>query len=211
MNNNNKKLLIITTIICLLPLILSCILYEKLPTEIAVHFNSAGEANGFLPKAAAAFGIPIGLGLINIFSHFTINNDPKKANVSKMLVALSKWAVPVLTVIIVPVTLFMAMGVKIPIQIIVPALVGVLFIILGNYLPKTRQSYTVGIKIPWTLDNEENWKKTHHLAGYLWILGGILMIVWACVGVNGIWATLIVALILAGIPFLYSYILYKRG
>lgn len=209
MNNNNKKLLILTTIICLLPLILSFVLYDKLPAEIAVHFDSAGEANSFLPKVYAAFGIPIALAIINIFSHFAINHDPKKANVSKMLVGLSKWALPVLTVIMVPVTLFMAMGVKIPIQIIVPALVGIFFIILGNYLPKTKQSYTVGIKIPWTLNNEENWKKTHHLAGYLWILGGILMIVGACAGVNGMLVTLIVTLVLAGIPFLYSYYLYK--
>ena len=52
-----------------------------------------------------------------------------------------------------------------------------MFTIIGNYLPKARQNYTIGIKIPWTLANEENWNRTHRLAGYLWMACGILMII----------------------------------
>ena len=53
--------------------------------------------------------------------------------------------------------------------------IGVLFMIIGNYLPKCKQNYTMGIKLPWTLDDEENWNRTHRFAGFLWVAGGVVI------------------------------------
>ncbi|MCQ2355795.1 MAG: SdpI family protein, partial [Methanocorpusculum sp.] len=83
---------------------------------------------------------------------------------------------------------------------------------IGNYLPKSKQSYTVGIRLPWTLNSEENWNRTHHLAGYLWILGGVLLLL--CAFLPAVWSlpVLVILLILVvGIPFAYSYSLYRKG
>jgi immunity protein, SdpI family len=206
-----NKLLFITTITCLLPLILSLVLYEKLPEEVAIHFNGEGVADNYVPKAVAAFGIPFLMAAINIFTHFTINNDPKKMNASSALIYIGKWSVPILSVIIMPITLFIALGYKIPIIVISQSIVGVIIIACGNYMPKCKQNYTIGIKLPWTLNSEENWNKTHHMTGYLWILGGISIIISSCIRMTSISITLVVILILTIIPFLYSFWLYKKG
>jgi len=205
------RLLWITTIVCFLPIILSLVLYDKLPEEIAIHFNEAGVADNYAPKAIAAFGLPFLMAAINMFTHFTINNDPKKMNAASALMYMAKWSVPVLSVILMPVTLFIALGYEIPVEIIVPAIVGVVIVAFGNYLPKCKQNYTVGIKLPWTLNSEDNWNKTHHMAGYLWILGGIIMIIGSCLRIRSVQFTLIIILIITIIPFGYSYWLYKKG
>ena len=206
-----NKLLSITTIVCLLPLILSFVLYKKLPEEVAIHFNGAGVADNYVPKAVAAFGLPFLMAAINSFTHFTIDNDPKKMNASSALKYMGKWTAPILSIILMPVTLFIALGYKIPIVIISQAIVGVVIVACGNYMPKCKQNYTVGIKLPWTLSSEENWNKTHHMAGYLWILGGISIIIVSCIRMPSIPLTLVVISIITIIPFLYSFWLYKKG
>ena len=81
-----------------------------------------------------------------------------------------------------------------------------MFIIIGNYLPKARQNYTIGIKIPWTLANEENWNRTHRLAGYLWMICGILMILISLTRfVPAEWL-----LIMVLVPCIYSFWLHAE-
>jgi uncharacterized membrane protein len=206
-----NKLLLITTIVCLLPLILSVVLYDKLPEEVAVHFNSAGVADNYMPKEVAAFGLPFLMAVINFFTHFVMNTDPKKMNASSALIYMGKWAVPVLSVILIPVTLFIALGYKIPVVVISQGIVGVIFVAFGNYLPKCKQNYTVGIKLPWTLNSEENWNKTHHMAGYIWMLGGISIIISSCIDLSSIPLILIIVLFMTIVPIIYSYWLYKKG
>jgi uncharacterized membrane protein len=90
--------------------------------------------------------------------------------------------------------------------------VGALFLILGNWLPKTRQNYAVGIKVPWTLDNELNWEKTHRLAGYLWMIGGIIMIIMGITTKAPEIVVIVSIFIVVVIPILYSYYLHaKKG
>lgn len=205
------KLLWITTIICFLPLILSVVLYDKLPAEVAIHFNYAGVADNYVPKAVAAFGMPVLMAMINIFTHVKINNDPKKMNSPSALKYLAKWSVPIVSVILQPVTLFIALGYKIPVSIITLGIVGVIIVASGNYLPKCKQNYTVGIKLPWTLNSEVNWNKTHYMAGHLWVLGGICMIIGSCMQVQSIQLTLIIVLVIIIVPCCYSYWLYRKG
>ena len=87
---------------------------------------------------------------------------------------------------------------------------GVLFVLIGNYLPKTKQSYTLGIRLPWTLASEENWNRTHRLGGVLWVLGGLYFIVMSFFPWN-LAAFLIPILLMALVPTVYSYLLYRRG
>ena len=201
-----------TSIVCLLPIIPGLLLWDQLPDQLIIHWDAAGEPNGYVPKAIGVFGLPLLMCGINLLLQFGLRTDPKIENASKTLVLLAKWIIPVLTLILMPITLFASMGVPIPIQVIVPVFLGVLLIAIGNYLPKSKQSYTVGIRLPWTLHSEENWNRTHHLAGYLWILGGVLLLF--CAFLPAVWflPLLVILLILvAGIPFIYSYGLYRKG
>jgi len=91
-----------------------------------------------------------------------------------------------------------------------PALFGTMFLVMGNLLPKIRQNRTLGIKISWTLNNEENWNKTHRFAGKVWVLGGALALV--CIFLPGkimIWVTMILTLLNILLPVAYSYRIYK--
>ena len=133
-----------------------------------------------------------------------------------MLVKFCRWLCAIISIVIVPVILFKALGADIPIQSIAPVLVGIVFIIIGNYSPKTKLNPVVGVRIKWTLESEENWRRTHRFAGYLWMIGGFVLIVTAFLMYYGfayIWTAVFFGVIIAMIaaPFLYSYYLHKKG
>ena len=92
----------------------------------------------------------------------------------------------------------------------VPMLIGILFIIIGNYLPKCRQNFTMGVRLPWTLASEENWNRTHRLAGKLWIIGGLLMTLYTMIEMHMIFFIAVV-FVMTLIPAIYSYTLYRKG
>lgn len=207
---------IITSVVCLLPILFSIAVYNDLPEQIAVRWDGAGTPNNFLPKAFAAFGLPIFFLAVNIFSKIFLYNDPKRSsNLPKTMLAMSVWTPPILSLVLVPLTLVIAMGTNIPITTIAPVLVGIIFILCGNYLPKTRQNYTVGIKLPWTLHNADNWNKTHRIAGYLWIISGVFLIAAGFIAgdatLSGTPLVLYIIAALLIIPILYSYCLYRKA
>lgn len=206
----NKKYLqaILSTLVCLVPIILALALYDKLPARLPTHFDMNGNPDSYSTKAVACFAFPAGLALINLFTHFILNADPKKRNANIVVRAVGLWALPVSSLIFVPITLFKGLGYDLPITMICSALVGLLFLIMGNYMPKSRQNYTVGIRLPWTLDNEENWNKTHRFGGFVWVLGGLAVIVNTFIG--SFYITLGVIVLLTVLPVIYSYLLYRK-
>lgn len=208
MKKKTNSTLIITTLVCFLPVILGLALYDKLPSQIAIHFDINGSPDNYMPKAIAVFALPIFMAVINLFTHFMLDHDPRKENASTAMKMIGKWALPLISIIVMPVTLFMAMGAEIPITMLVTGLVGVLLVICGNYLPKSRRNYTVGIKLPWTLDSDENWNKTHRFAGPVWVVGGFLFIATAFVHALYVEIGIIVAIV--ALPTIYSYLIYRK-
>lgn len=202
--------LIITTIICLIPMVIAALIYDRLPDPMVTHWASDGTPNGYSSRAFACFGLPGIMVGVNLLVNIFLDNDPKRKNMGRMMVLLGKWCVPVINLIACTTTLAIGMGYEISIEKIMPAFIGLLFLAVGNYLPKCKQNYTAGIKLPWTLNSEENWNKTHHLAGYLFILCGVLMIVTMFIP-KPEWIILPVILITAFAPMIYSFLLYKRG
>lgn len=95
------------------------------------------------------------------------------------------------------------------IEMIVSVIVGSIFIIMGNYMSKNRQNYTVGIKLPWTLNSQENWNRTHRMASKLWIVSGFVVLI--NIFMNSIAVVLVVICASALLPMIYSFVLYKRG
>ena len=130
--------------------------------------------------------------------------------------ALLFWTVPVISLMCSCATYLIALGINFSIEIFVSALIGVFFIVLGNYMPKLQQNYTVGIKLPWTLNSTENWNRTHRLGGKLYIVMGIAMILMtftdSLFGSDAaMWIILTVIMIGTIVPTAYSFILYKKG
>ena len=211
-----KATIIITSLITLLPILLGLIIWNKLPDQIATHWGADGQADGYSGKAFAVFGMPCILAVLQLFVSFITLNDPKRRNIHKKPLTLVLWVIPVMSLITNGITYGVALGMEINVGIIVSILIGILFIILGNYMPKLQQNYTVGIRVPWTLNSTENWNRTHRLGGKMFILGGFLLIIsgflGSVMGDYGIFVALIVIVVIcAGVPAAYSFWLFKRG
>lgn len=205
----NKKSIIITTIVCLIPILMGLVLYNQLPDQIVTHFDVNGEPNGYSSKAFAVFGLPVFLSAINTILHIALENDPKKQNASKIIVTIAKWTCPVLSIIINPLMYLIALGKDMPLVMIIMLLCSILIIAMGNYMPKCKPNYTVGIKLPWTLEDEDNWNKTHRLAGFLWFAGGVIMLISSFLEWQEVF--LAVILVIAIVPMVYSFIYYKKA
>ncbi len=203
------KELMITTIVCLLPMAIGAYFYDQLPAQVPVHWDSAGP-NGWASRAFACFGLPGILTGLNLLVQITMENDPKKKNYAPVLKVFFKWLIPVLGFVTMIITIAAGLGKEVAVGMIMPVLLGILLIVCGNYLPKCKQNYTMGIKCPWTLHSEENWNKTHHLAGYLYILEGLWILMVSVTGLPSI-LILISLLVMAAVPFGYSFFLYKKG
>lgn len=210
---HSHVLMILSSVVCLLPIILSLAVYNELPEKIAIHWDGTGSPDNYASKAFAAFGLPLLFMTINIYVNFHLRNAPKRANASTAVIAIATWFCPFLSLILTPITLFIAMGANIPISLMASALIGISLILFGNYLPKSRRNYIVGIRLPWTLDNADNWNKTNRMAGYLWIFGGVVFLIGSFLFIGSpVWSILSLAIIALLIitPRLYSYSLYKR-
>jgi uncharacterized membrane protein len=201
-------------IIAVLPLIFTAVFYPLLPDRIPMHWNAAGEIDGW-GGPGSAFFIPLLLIGLNVLFIYLPKIDPKKSNYLMFPGAYYAFRLVF--------TLFMAVlqgvilysafhpdGVRV--GIIVPAGVGILFAVIGNFMPKFKHNYFVGIKTPWTLANEECWRRTHRLAGPLWLVGGLVTIVSSFLlpGQYNFIVLLVVVVVIAALPILYSALIYKK-
>ena len=206
----NRKMLIVTTLVCLLPLLAGALVYSRLPEQVATHFDLHGNPDGWSSRAFAVFGLPGILLAVNLLVPFLLRADPKHENMSGALVNIAIWTVPLVSLLCSGLTLGRALGYDLRIEMVLPVFMGILFILIGNYLPKTKQSYTMGIKLPWTLASEENWNRTHRLAGFLWVLGGVYFIVMSFIGWS-VPAFVLPLAVMVLLPIVYSYQLYRKG
>lgn len=206
----SKSTYILTAIVCLLPVIAGVILYPRLPDSMAIHWGANGAPNGWAGKWVGAILLPGMLLVIQLLMPFLIKADPKNKDLNPKVAGMIAWIMPAVSLICSSATLMAGLGMNPNIQITAPLFVGFIALIIGNYLPKTTRSYTVGIKLPWTLNSEENWRRTHRLGGFLMALAGICMIVSAFFPCR-----LVVFLAALGIsvitPIVYSYVLYRKG
>ena len=102
---------------------------------------------------------------VHLLCAFVSMLDPKRKNFDGKAFGLVLWIVPVMSILISGLVLGKAIGMAINITTVVMIVIGIMFILLGNYLPKVGQNYTVGIKVAWALNDPENWAATHRFGG----------------------------------------------
>ena len=207
----NKKTLILTSIVILLPILVGMLLWNKLPDSMAIQFDLDNVAKGYTEKWHAVIITPFILLALHLIMAMIIAADPRKKNISSRVYGITIWIIPAsslaLAVVIYPYNL----GIHFNISLFLGIFLGVIYIIVGNYLPKTRQNYTIGFKLPWTYANEENWNKTNRLAGVIDIVMGILIIINAAMGVLNIFYSFLAAVLIGTlIPLGYSYFLHVK-
>ena len=209
MIKKNLKTMIITSIIILAPIVAGLLLWNQLPAEMATHFGSDGEPDGWSSKEFAVIGLPLFLLAVHWFCAAFTGVDPKKENISNKMMTLILWICPVVAIVGDGSMYLYALNNSINTTIIGVILVGCLLLVLGNYMPKMKQSYTLGIKLPWTLNSEENWNRTHRLAGWITMLAGVIVLIGGFT--EQFWTVFVAIALVAIVPAIYSYVLYKKG
>lgn len=203
-----KSTWILTALVCILPMVVGLLLWNQLPDTIPTHWDGQGQVDGWSSKAFAVFGLPAILLGCHLICLFATCADPKHTNQHPAVMKLVLWCCPVISLACNSFCYVTALGYCWNVRILTPLLLGLLFLVIGNLLPKCRQSYTIGIKLPWTLDNEENWNKTHRFGGKVWVIGGVLTLATAFLG--NVWLSMGICLVIAIVPCVYSYVLYRK-
>lgn len=191
----------------------SILFYSALPSEMPMHWEINGQVNSYMRKDIAVALLPlIAAGMFILFKVIP-ELDPKK---NKYKLFKKEWEIIQTTLIGFFAYLhFMIFLVSIHPEIsIVPLLffgIGILFMIVGNYLPKIKQNYFVGIKIPWTLSSADNWDKTHKFGGKCFMISGFIIFIESFIFWNApviIFGTILLTVIL---PIIYSYAIYSSS
>jgi uncharacterized membrane protein len=186
-------------------------MYPRLPRAVPVHWNLRGQVNGTMDKPWGVFLGPLGmvgiwllLALLPRISPAGFRMEGFRTSYDVVRIAIVGFLFVVSVV-----TLLGASGYSLPMGEMISVLVGLLIVVLGNFMPKFRKNFFVGIRTPWTLGDDDVWYCTHRLAGWLFVLGGLALIVEALLRGSPLWffATL-AALVL--VPFVFSYTTYRR-
>lgn len=193
------------------------IIWKRLPEKVAMHFDLQGNPDRFGNKSEL-ITLAIILIVVNAVTYLALTNvyriDPKKyAAENKGRLQSIGLAVAVFLSAVLCLIIYSTMQGSIKISMgLIFAGVGLLLAIIGNYMANLKPNYFAGLRLPWTLENETNWKKTHLLAGKMFFGGGLLLAV-VCLFVPPITAIVIfttVTIIMTVIPCIYSYRLYKK-
>ncbi len=196
-----------------IPFILGWIFWGRLPEEVPIHWDGNGNPDGYGHKAINLFMIP-GITLaINGLFWILPYVDPKK-NISQFVDTLRKYQIGLnaFMLILYLTILSSTLGYEVPVdQVIAFSMFG-LFALMGNYFGKLRPNHFVGLRLPWTLEDEDNWNKTHRFAGRLWLIGSVLaaIVYYFLIPVNLLWILFPFIGMVVVPPMIYSYWLYQN-
>jgi uncharacterized membrane protein len=199
-----------------LPFGYAAYLYPSLGDQIPIHFDINGKPNDWASRNSI-FISPVILGFVTFFTWLLLTNiekiDPKRAGQEenrsiKNLALFLSGALCVLNLVI----LYGTTHKNVAIDKLIFGSLGFLFMGLGYFMPKLKQNYFAGYRLPWTLENEKNWKQTHQLAGPWWIGGGVSQVVLA-IALKGqilFYIFMAITILVALVPAIYSYLQFKR-
>ena len=170
MKNIKWKTLIITCLVCLLPVLLGVFLWQQLPDSLAIHFNMYNQPDNFAHKSFVVFGLPALMAVLQIVCCVASDINAVKYATGKKIETVAKWIIPVMAVVMHTATLLYGMGMAVDIRRVAMMIVAIMFLVLGNYMPK--------------LEYIKNYKREPHKArkikrfmGKMMLIMGLLAIV----------------------------------
>ena len=207
----NKFTIIITSVIVLIPMLVGVAFWDALPEQVAIHWGASGEPDGWCSKAFAVYAVPLIMLALHWACLFATRFDKKNRNQNPKMMNITYWLVPAVSWVANGMTYADALGKDIDVIRLLPIIMGVLFLLIGNYLPKCTPNRTVGIRIKWTLADEENWNATHRFGGKVWFIGAIAILASSLLPAKISVCVMIAAtLAMALTPIIYSYCFYKK-
>ncbi len=202
--------------IAIISLFTSLYMINSLPDglQLPIHWNINGEVDKYADATTAFLFPPIVMIIIlSIFAALS-KLDPRKKNIEQSQKAITATSVAITLLLVTFEVSYIAIvnGIEVPMLKVVGLIVGVVLIIMGNYLGKTRSNFFIGIRTPWTLLSDSVWQRTHRLAGKLFMIIGLIIVIccWFIPNVN--LGVLIISTVLpaALIPCFYSWRLWKE-
>ena len=201
-------------VLALVAVAMSAAVYTRLPDTMAVHWDISGNPNGWMPRAIGAAIGPVSIVLLALVLRVIPRVDPRAENYARFGEAYEVIVASVLVMLLVVhgIILALALGYHVSVGRIVPALVGALFVVIGNMMPLVRPNWWVGFRTPWTLSNDRVWARTHRLGGYCMTAGGVIMILAALLLPPSLGVPVLIAVAVASAlgPAVYSYLTWKR-
>lgn len=216
--NSNKKTNIIILILMCLSLAGLLVVYPRLPQVIPTHWNFKGEADGYGSRNTMfrLWGLMLAINLLFLI---VARIDPRSDNYRRFTRVYNIFRI-IFTVFMIGMLVIITVLALDPdafnINMRIMPMLGLMFALIGNYLPKCKHNYSFGIKTPWTLASENVWNKTHRMAAPIWIVCGVLFMIMGFLPARLIGETgmLIITFVLLGpmviVPMVYSYIEFKK-
>jgi len=201
-------------LLALIGALVSAAVYSRLPDNLAVHWDLHGNPNGWMPRPVGAYFAPVFILVLWQLLRFVPRIDPREANYARFGPAYETIVASVLVLMLAIhfVVLALALGYHVPINRIVPALIGALYLVIGNVMPRTRSNWWFGVRTPWTLSSDRVWTRTHRLAGYSMTGAGLVMLLVAIALPAELGIPVAVAASIAAVaaPAVYSYLTWRR-
>ncbi len=209
-----KRNYLLEFIVALIPMVIIAIFYSQLPDQMPMNWGISGEVNRYGAKSSIWLLASIPIVLTLIFMALP-KIDPRKENYKKFNSQYNMFILMFNTFFALIIGVVVMESINpgtMNIGRIIPIMVGLLFIFLGNIMPKFKSNFFMGIKTPWTLSSEEVWNKTHRFAGVLWVIGGLLIALSAFVlnpSVN-FFILIGTAAVIGIAPIVMSYVWYQK-
>ena len=191
----------------------SAAMYSKLPPEIPSHWDEAGRINGTMSRAWGVWLMPVVLLAMAIILPRLPEIDPRRENYEKFRPSYDLVVDAIMTLIALLHGAMLGAGAGWPVSMerITPILVGAMFVVIGNVMPRARPNWLFGIRTPWTLTNDRVWERTHRLGGLLFVLAGILLAASSLFLPKSMLPFLVGGVSLAAIvPVVFSYFAWRQ-
>jgi uncharacterized membrane protein len=208
----------LVALLIIAPFIYGAIIFPQLPSKIPTHFNIEGKADAWGGPSSIFIGPGI-MGAVSIFVYVLMSNlksfDPKKYDEAndRLYKDFAVLTVAFLSVLSTIIIYSSTHADEINVGKLILPLVGLSFAGLGWYMPKFKQNYFVGFKLPWTLENVDNWNETHKVAGTVWIFGGWFQVI-STVSLSmkfGFICFMLATAVMVIVPAVFSYRMFKNG
>jgi uncharacterized membrane protein len=186
--------------------------YPRMPAQVPSHFDAAGRIDGYLPKMigvglwpALIFALALLIPILPAISPqgFRLKQSAAVLNLTLLGVMVVEFIASIFVI-------RASLGKAAPPIGSSNLMIGILFVVIGNYMGKVRKNFFFGVRTPWTLASDEVWLRTNRLSGWLFVIGGITLAVLGFVNVDTASALTIVVSILVIVPVVYSLVVYKR-
>ncbi|MBT8068692.1 MAG: DUF1648 domain-containing protein [Gammaproteobacteria bacterium] len=202
---------VLSFIFIAIPVAVTIYLYPSLPEQIPTHWNIAGEVDDYTPKPWGVLILPMAAMFVFLIMKLIPVISPKGFRTDQFQGVINIFTVTIVGFMsaIALVVLLAATGRDVHVNELVFAGVGLLFIVLGNYLGKVRKNFFIGIRTPWTLASDEVWSRTHRLGGWVFVLIGFFLFLNVFIPFPEAWligAIVVVALV----PVVYSFVIYRN-